>query len=101
MNRFLKELSTSYLDLVLIHAPFDPKYPDLVKQLKQDRINTWRCLQEFYEEGLVKSIGVSNFEEEEIKELLDIGGTGPQVNQMLMNPYQPQVSIGEQHQSKS
>ena len=91
VNRFLEELSTSYLDLVLIHAPSTTH--DLIKQEKQKRLDTWRCLQEFYEEGLVKSIGVSNFDKKEIQELLDIGGTRPQVNQVLMTPYNPQVSI--------
>ena len=91
VKRFLEELSTTYLDLVLIHAPSPA--PEMVEQEKQNRIDTWRCLQEFHKEGLVKSIGVSNFGEKVIQELLDIGGIGPQVNQVLMTPFQPQVSI--------
>ena len=95
VKRFLEELSTSYLDLVLIHSPTVPPILSMgpgPEQERQLRIETWQCLQELYEEGVVKAIGVSNYDEELIKEVLDIGGTVPQVNQVYMTPFHPQVS---------
>ena len=98
VKRFLEELSTPYLDLVLIHAPHVPPIlsmgpgPEGQKQLRKE---TWHCLQELNEEGLVKSIGVSNYYEELLKEVMELGGTKPQVNQVHMTPFYPQVLIND------
>ena len=98
VKRFLEELSTPYLDLVLIHAPHVPPIlgmgpgPEEHKQLRKE---TWNCLQELNEEGLVKSIGVSNYDEELLKDVMELGGTKPQVNQVHMTPFYPQVLIND------
>ena len=96
VKRFLEELSIPYLDLVLIHAPTVPPILSMgpgPEQQKLLRAETWRCLQELNNEDLIKSIGVSNYDEELLKEVIDLGGTKPQVNQVHMTPFHPQVSV--------
>ncbi|WP_275936581.1 aldo/keto reductase, partial [Fructobacillus ficulneus] len=71
----LKELRLTYLDLLLIHWPVDGKYVD-----------TWRALEKLYHEGKVRAIGVSNFDESKLKDVLASSTVMPQVNQMEFNP---------------
>ena len=83
------------MDLVLIHAPFVPPILSMGPSLEEQkylREETWRCLQEFNEAGIVNSIGVSNYDEELLKEVLELNGTKPHVNQVHMTPFNPQVS---------
>jgi diketogulonate reductase-like aldo/keto reductase len=74
-------LGSGYLDLVLIHWPTSIiGEPGLL-----NRIDTWKALTEMKEEGLVKSIGVSNFYARHLKEFKDKGIT-PTVNQIEIHP---------------
>ncbi len=73
-----KELKTEYIDLFLIHAP-DEGY-----------IDTWQVLREYQKEGKIKKLGVSNFNEERMKEFIkEIGEEKKYVycNQIEVNPY--------------
>ena len=76
VRRFLEELSTTYLDLVLVHAPEVPPIlgmgPSRSDQSRL-RLDTWKCLEEFNKEGVIKSIGVSNYNEEQIQRIIDLG----------------------------
>lgn len=45
----MEKLKTDYLDLVLLHQPFSDYY------------GAWRALEELYEEGKIRAIGISNF----------------------------------------
>ncbi|KAK9455665.1 NADP-dependent oxidoreductase domain-containing protein [Dipodascopsis uninucleata] len=69
-----------YIDLMLIHAPFGTK---------QQRLESWKALQEFVEEGVIRSIGVSNYGNHHLKELLEWDGLKikPVVNQVEINPW--------------
>ena len=94
IQRFLEELSTDYIDLVLIHAPDIP--PILGMSPSHDdqkllRAETWKCLQEFNKDGLIKSIGVSNFDENLLQDIVNLGGVIPQVNQVYKTPFHDQV----------
>ena len=85
-----------YIDLVLIRAPNVPSILSmgpLPAQQRQLRAETWRCLQRLNKEGVIKSIGVSNYDEALTKEVLDLGGPKPQVNQVHMTPFYPQVCL--------
>lgn len=71
----LKKLGLEYLDLYLIHWPVKGKYKE-----------AWRALETLYKEGRVKAIGVSNFLEHQLKDLLEEAEITPMVNQMEYHP---------------
>ena len=77
----LSKLGMDYVDQYLIHWPVPP------------RNQTWKEFEKFYDEGLCKTIGVSNFSIEEIKELLGLANVKPAVNQIEFNPvaYKPEL----------
>lgn len=82
-DRSLRDLNLDYLDLYLIHWPFDRAcYPDWEKQ----NIDTWRALERIYSERRVRAIGVSNFFPEHLDVLLREAETLPMVNQIEFNP---------------
>jgi diketogulonate reductase-like aldo/keto reductase len=85
----LERLGTDYLDLHLIHWP----NPSVGKY-----VEAWRALVALREEGLVRSIGVSNFTEEHLRRIIDDTGVTPAVNQIEMHPYFPQVRMREVHE---
>jgi len=70
-----KKLGLDYIDLYLIHWPGVDKYKD-----------TWRALERLYEEGSVRSIGVSNFQIHHLEELLKDSNTVPVLNQVELHP---------------
>lgn len=74
----LKNLGLTYLDLYLIHSPFDAN--DL------SWTNTWCAMEALVEEGMVKKIGVSNFRICDLQEILKIAKIKPVVNQIECNP---------------
>ena len=82
-QRTLERLETDYLDLYLIHWPRpDAGYGDL-KQLDMD---TWRAMEELYEAGKIRAIGLSNFLPQHIENLLQNGKIAPMVNQIEFHP---------------
>lgn len=77
-RRSAEQLQLDWIDQLLIHWP-NPK---------QDRfVDAWRGLIRLKEEGLVRSIGVSNFKVSHLKRLLDETGVAPDVNQIELNPF--------------
>lgn len=68
--RSLERLQTDYLDLYLLHKPLGDYY------------GAWRALEELYEEGLVRAIGVCNFSPDRLVDLICNVETAPMVNQM-------------------
>lgn len=73
-----------YIDLFLLHWP-NPK---------QDKyVEAWKALIQAQKDGLVRSIGVSNFEPEHINRLIDETGVKPVVNQIEMHPYFNQAKV--------
>ena len=77
-----QDLGLGSIDLVLIHWPgkfIKRGDPDNDRTNRQLREETWAALEKLRHEGLVKSIGVSNFSERHLKELLSYGK--PSVNQ--------------------
>lgn len=70
----LSQLSTHYLDLVLIH------WPDGL-----DMKGTWQALEDFVSEGVIRAIGVSNFEQPHLQELFQFAKIFPVVNQVPYN----------------
>lgn len=79
----LKKLGTDYLDLYLIHWPLpDPEYKDW-KQLDKE---TWRAMEELYQAGKVRAIGLSNFLPHHIDNILEDCTVRPAVDQIEYHP---------------
>lgn len=70
-----RKLGLDYVDLYLIHWPVKGKYRE-----------TWKALIHLQKEGLVKSIGVSNFQIHHLKNIIDDSGVVPVVNQVEFHP---------------
>lgn len=80
LRRSLEDLQLDYLDLFLIHWPLPMFYGG-------DIMPTWRAMESFVDEGLVRSIGVSNFEAHHLAPILEQGRIMPAVNQIESHPY--------------
>ncbi|HKY53020.1 MAG TPA: aldo/keto reductase, partial [Anaerolineales bacterium] len=78
-ERSLKRLQLDYLDLYLIHQPFGDVYGE------------WRAMEELYQQGKVRAIGVSNFPPDRIMDLMIHNEITPAVNQIEVNPFQQQI----------
>jgi 2,5-diketo-D-gluconate reductase A len=84
----LAALGLDYLDLYLIHWPAPA----------QDRyLETWRALRTLLADGRVRAIGVSNFDTDHLRRLLDSDGVVPAVNQIELHPFLPQHALRELH----
>jgi 2,5-diketo-D-gluconate reductase A len=75
----LKRLQLDYIDLYLIHQPFGDVYGE------------WRAMEELYQQGKVRAIGVSNFPPDRIMDLMIHNDITPMVNQIEVNPFQQQI----------
>ncbi len=85
----LERLGTDYVDLLLIHWPAPA----------QDRyVDTWQALIELQQQGLVRSIGVSNFHEQHLKRIIDTSGVVPVLNQIELHPFLQQPRMQACHQ---
>lgn len=80
----LTKLGLDYVDLYLIH------WPTPVRGLY---IETWQELEKLKGEGLIRSIGVSNFQIEHLEELRKHSATVPAINQIELHPYFPQKEL--------
>jgi 2,5-diketo-D-gluconate reductase A len=76
----LKALGFDYVDLFLIHWPLPTLYGG-------DFVSTWQVLEEFYESGRARSIGVSNFQVPHLRRLAAETQVVPAVNQIEVHPY--------------
>lgn len=74
-HRSLDRLGLEYVDLYLIHQPYNDYY------------GAWRALEELYEEGKVKSIGVDNFTQDRMADFLFFNKVRPAVNMIECNAY--------------
>ncbi len=72
----LRQLGTDYLDLYLQHWPVQGKFRD-----------TWRAMETLYGEGKLKAIGVCNFLQFQLEDLLETAVITPMVNQVELHPF--------------
>jgi diketogulonate reductase-like aldo/keto reductase len=86
-----QRLGLEYVDLYLIHWPL-PRVDKFV--------DSWRAMIKLREEGLVRSIGVSNFTDEHIERLEKETGVLPSVNQIELHPLFPQDALRAFHEAK-
>ncbi|GGG44667.1 oxidoreductase [Kocuria dechangensis] len=87
----LRRLGTDYLDLYLIHWP-NPSVDRYVQ--------TWRTMLELRDEGLVRSVGVSNFTPAHIRRLVAETGETPAVNQVELHPQYQQERLRAFHEEQ-
>ncbi|MEU1971272.1 aldo/keto reductase [Microbacterium sp. NPDC019599] len=87
-EKSLASLGLERIDLYLIHWP----NPSVGKYLE-----TWQAMIALREGGLVGSIGVSNFTEAMLTQLIDETGVTPAVNQVELHPYYPQAALRAFH----
>lgn len=78
----LEKLDMDYVDLLLIHWP----RPDEETDWKKLDIETWKAFEEIYKEGKSKAIGVSNFLNHHMQNILDNCEVVPMVNQIEFHP---------------
>ncbi|CAI2347382.1 unnamed protein product [Caenorhabditis sp. 36 PRJEB53466] len=90
----LKNLKTSYLDLLLIHWPGSSLKSENPKN-KTLREESWKVMTEMMEEGKLKAIGVSNFEICHLDELRKVSEVIPAVNQVEYHPHFHQDDLVE------
>ena len=89
----LRRLGLGYVDLLLIHWPGPYLGQQNAELNKQKRIQMWAAMEEIYEARLARSIGVSNFTEEHLKDILPGCKVKPHVNQIEMHPFLTQSSL--------
>lgn len=75
----LKKLGLDYLDMYLIHQPFNDVY------------GSWRAMEELYKEGKIRAIGVSNFRPDRLMDFILYNEIVPAVNQIETHPYFQQI----------
>ncbi len=76
LDKSLADLGGEYIDLVLIHWP-----------VKEHIRETWQIMEEYVDKGLVRSIGLSNFNPHHIDSLLEYARIKPVLNQIEIHPY--------------
>jgi diketogulonate reductase-like aldo/keto reductase len=84
IDRSLLDLGRSYVDLFLVHWPYESEDNEEAKEIRKQ---TWRAMEEIYKAGKAKAIGVSNFSIELLEELLDYAYIDPVVNQVEFHPF--------------
>ncbi|PGV52187.1 aldo/keto reductase [Bacillus sp. AFS037270] len=78
-GKSLERLQLDYLDLYLIHQPFGDIY------------GSWRAMEELYREGKIRAIGVSNFQNDRLVDLIIHNEITPAVNQVETHPFCQQI----------
>ena len=75
LNRSLLKLGVKYVDMYMIHWPYSPYYYD-----------TWRQIEDLYDEGKIRAIGVCNFHQHHLESLMEHCRIKPMVNQVELHP---------------
>jgi 2,5-diketo-D-gluconate reductase A len=84
----LERMDFDYVDLYLIHWPV-PAH-DLY-------VDTWRAFVDLRDEGLIRAIGVSNFQPEHLRRVIAETGETPAINQVELHPYLQQDGLRHEH----
>ncbi|XP_021378508.1 aldose reductase-like isoform X2 [Mizuhopecten yessoensis] len=106
----LTNFGLDYIDLYIIHWPFATRENDGLYPLTPDGktdvvdidfIETWTAMQDLVDEGMCRSIGVSNFNSKQIQRILDLGLKHPlSCNQIEISPYNSNGNLLQFCQSK-
>lgn len=84
IDESLQKLGLDYIDLILIHSP-EPwmEFRTSKKNWDKENLDVWHALEDAYNEGKVKAIGVSNFHVSDLENLMKNASIKPMVNQVL------------------
>ena len=81
VDKSLQSLKTDYLDLLLIHWP------------TAANVTVWQAMLELQQQGVVRSVGTSNFKEHHIDDIVKASGVTPTVNQVEFHPIFQQTEL--------
>lgn len=81
LEESMRKLKTDYIDLVLLHQPFSDTY------------GAWRALEEYYEQGKIRAVGISNFYADRMVEFSQFNKIKPMVNQMETHIFNQQTEL--------
>ncbi|WP_413927217.1 aldo/keto reductase [Clostridioides sp. ZZV14-6048] len=79
----MRKMKVDYIDLVLLHQPFSDYY------------GAYHALEDLYEAGKIRAIGVSNFSPDRLADIASFNKIAPHVNQVETNPFNQQVKAQE------
>lgn len=84
IDETLEKMGLDYLDMMIIHSP-QPwvEVNQSENRYKEGNRQAWRALEEAYNEGKLKAIGVSNFQIEDLENIMETAKVKPMVNQVL------------------
>ncbi|VDP19620.1 unnamed protein product [Heligmosomoides polygyrus] len=85
-----EKLQTDYLDLFMTHFPVVPEWLGNPREVHEE---TWRQLEMLYDEGRIRALGVSNYSENDLTQLLDYCSIKPHVNQCEFHPWYNPVGL--------
>lgn len=101
LEKTLSDLRLDQLDLYLVHWPiafkpgvgFATHREEYYTYQDVPLTQTWEAMQEQKDSGLAKHIGVSNFNQAKLKEIMAMGGEAPEMNQVELHPFLPQENL--------
>lgn len=101
IEKTLSDLRLDYLDLYLVHWPVSFKSSVGFAKNREEYYTyqdvplsqTWEAMQLLKKSGLTKHIGVSNFNQAKLQEIIGVGGQQPEMNQIELHPFLPQDGL--------
>lgn len=99
INASLGKLGLDYIDLMLIHAP-QPWEDFRGGNYRNGNREAWRALEDAYKHGTLRSIGISNFKEDDIENIMSTCTVTPMVNQLLVHISNTPTKLIEYSESK-
>lgn len=101
IDKSLERLDMDYVDLMLIHSPQPwAHFREEDNHFFEGNLEAWRALEEAYEAGKIKAIGVSNFQQIDLENLIENGKVKPMVNQVLAHITNVPTDVIEYSQSQ-
>ncbi len=91
-ERTMKNIGLEYLDLYLIHSPYP--WDDRETDYTKENIEVWKAMEEFYQSGRCRAIGVSNFRVSDLTAIMENSKIKPMANQIrfFIGNIQPEVT---------
>ena len=100
IDESLQTLGVDYIDLMIIHSPQPWSQFRRGEHFLEGNLEAWRALEEAYRGGKLRAIGVSNFEQVDLDNVLDNGSVAPMVNQILAHVGNTPFDLIDYTQSK-